>query len=564
MSRRVLVRAAAPVAALALVLGACGSGPTGSDQGLKGADQQVQGKDDINPVEVSKLKDGGEFKWPVDSLADNWNYNQVDGTVASGARMISAVMPNIFVQKADSTIELNKDYLEDATVTSQDPQVITYKLNPKAKWSDGAAFSWEDFAAQAKANSGADPAFLTASTTGYEDIDKVEKGATDQEVKVTFKKKFAEWKSLFGPLYPKSLNATADEFNKGWVDGPKITAGPFKIGTIDLTGKLVTVVRDDAWWGEKPKLDKITFRVIDRTALADSLANGAIDWYDIGSNVDLYKRAQQTPGIKIRQAVTPDYNHLTFNGAASAVMSDAKVRTSVMQGIDTATIAKAILGPIQPDPKVLGNHIFLLGAKEYKDNSAVAKFDKEAAKKGLDDAGWKLDGDVRKKDGKELAIRFVIPTPNPTSDQVSKLVQTQLKEVGVKVDIQAVPSADFFKAHVNVGDFDITSFRWLSTAFPISSSKSIYALDPANVNQNYGRVGSDEINKLFDEANSELDDTKRADLANKIDSAIWASGHQLPIFQSPGAVAVRENIANFGAVGFANNPYDYIHIGFTS
>ncbi len=564
MSRRVLVRTAAPVVALALVLTACGSGPTGGDQGLKGADQQEQGKDDINPVETSKLKDGGEFKWPVDSLADNWNYYNVDGTVASGARMINAVIPSVFVQKADSSIELNKDVVEDATVTSQDPQVITYKINPKAKWSDGVAISWEDFAAQAKANNGVDPAFLTSSTTGYEDIEKVEKGANDQEAKVTFKKKFAEWKSLYAPLYPKTLNASADEFNKGWVDGPKVTAGPFKIGTIDLTGKLVTVVRDDAWWGEKPKLEKITFRVIDRTALADSLANGAIDWYDIGSNVDLFKRAQQTPGIKIRQAVTPDYNHLTFNGAPTAVMSDPKVRTAVMQGIDTATIAKAILGAIQPDPKVLGNHIYLLGAKEYKDNSAVGKFDKEAAKKSLDELGWKAEGDVRKKDGKDLAIRFVIPTPNPTSDQVSKLVQTQLKDIGVKVDIQAVPSADFFKNHINVGDFDITSFRWLSTAFPISSSKSIYGLDEANVNQNYGRVGNDQLNKLFEEANSELDDAKRAELANKIDEEIWKSGHQLPIFQSPGAVAVRETVANFGAVGFANSPYDYIHIGFTS
>jgi peptide/nickel transport system substrate-binding protein len=554
----------APVAALALTLTACGSGPTSNDQGLKGADQQVQGKDDINPQDASKLKDGGEFKWSVDSLPDNWNYNQIDGTVASGARMISAVLPNIFTQKADSSIVPNKDYLEDATVTSQDPQVITYKLNPKAKWSDGTAIGWEDFAAQAKALNGADPAFLTSSTTGYEDIDKVEKGATDQEVKVTFKKKFAEWRSLFGPLYPKSLNATVDEFNKGWVDAPKITAGPFKIGTIDLTGKLVTVVRDPAWWGEKPRLEKITFRVIDRTALADSLANGAIDFYDVGSNVDLYQRAKQMPGVVVRQAVTPDYNHLTFNGAPTAVMSDPKVRVAVMQGIDTTTIAKAILGPIQPDPKTLGNHLFLLGSKEYKDNSDLAKLNKDAANKALDDAGWKKEGDVRKKDGKDLAIRFVIPTPNPTSDQVSKLVQTQLKDIGVKVDIQAVPSADFFKSHINVGDFDITSFRWLSTAFPISSSKAIYALDPANTQQNYGRVGNDTINKLFDQANSELDDTKRAELANEIDKEIWKSGHQLPIFQSPGAVAVRDNIANFGAVGFANNPYDYIHIGFTS
>ncbi|SDG07808.1 peptide/nickel transport system substrate-binding protein [Lentzea fradiae] len=563
MSRRTTVGVSA-LAAVVLTLTACG-GPSnnGGDSGLKGAENTI-GQADINPQDASKVKDGGEFRWPVDQLPDNWNYNQLDGTNADGRRMIDTLMPNLFKQNPDATIEINKDYLEDAKLASTDPQVLEFKINPKAKWSDGAALSWEDFEAMWKSLNGADKTYEVAGTTGYEDIEKVEKGASDQDVKVTFKKKFAEWKGLFSPLYPKSLSSTPEAFNKGWADEPKITAGPFKIETIDRTGKTVSVVRDANWWGEKPKLDKITFRQVDRTALADALANGQIDFFDIGSSIDNFTRAQSMQGVAIRQAVTPDYSHITFNGAESSILNDPKLRVALMRGIDTKTISKALLGQmLKGEAQVTGNHFFLLGSAGYKDNSAVASFDKEAAKKQLDELGWKLEGETRKKDGKELVVRFVIPTPNPISDQISKLVQSQLKEVGAKVDIQAVPSTDFFKQYVNVGNFDMTGFRWLASAQPISDSKGIYYLDPASTNQNYGRIGSEEVNKLLEQAVEELDDTKRLELANEADKKIWELGHQLPLYQQPGAVAVKSTVANFGAVAYANRPYDYIHMGFT-
>ncbi|SDP03864.1 ABC transporter family substrate-binding protein [Lentzea jiangxiensis] len=490
MSRRTTVGVSA-LAAVVLTLTACG-GPSNNNgnSGLKGADNAI-GQADINPQDASKVKDGGEFRWPVDQLPDNWNYNQLDGTNADGRRMIDTMMPNLWKQKADATFEINKDYLEDAKLASTEPQVLEFKINPKAKWSDGTALSWQDFEAMWKSLSGTDKAFEVAGTTGYEDIEKVEKGATDQEVKVTFKKKFAEYKGMFSPLYPKSMSSVAEEFNKGWADAPKVTAGPFKVGTIDRTAKLVTVVQDPAWWGEKPKLEKITFRQVDRPALADALANGQIDFFDIGSSVDNFTRAKSMQGVTIRQAITPDYSHITFNGADSSILKDPKLRVALMKGIDTKVISKALLGQmLKGDAQVTGNHFFLLGSAGYKDNSAVAAFDKEAAKKQLDELGWKLEGETRKKDGKELLVRYVMPSPNPISDQIAKLTQSQLKEIGAKVEIQAVPSTDFFKQYVNVGNFDMTGFRWLASATPVSDSKGIYYLDPASTNQNYGRIGS--------------------------------------------------------------------------
>ena len=50
-------------------------------------------------------------------------------------------------------------------------------------------------------------------------------------------------------------------------------------------------------------------------------------------------------------------------------------------------------------------------------------------------------------------------------------------------------------------------------------------------------------------------------LANQVDTMIWQEGFNLPLFQSPGNIAVRSDLANYGAFGIAD--VDYTAFGFT-
>lgn len=549
---------AAPVLAASLVLSACGGGESGNNQSAPKAEDV--GKNDINPVDPAQLKDGGDFHWPLTGMPPNFNYHHLDGGELDNWEVMAALMPTPMDAGADGVAQPDPDYLTSAEVTSTDPQVITYKINPKAKWSDGTPITWEDFQAQWQALNGTNPAFVVSSTTGYEDIEKVEKGADDLEVKVTFKNKFSDWKSLFTPLYPKSTNTDPEVFNKGWVEQVPVSAGPFKFESIDKTAKTITLVRDENWWGAKPKLDRIIYRAIPVDAAADALANGEIDFLDVGPSLNDFTRAQSMQGIVLRQAMAPNFRHITFNGAKGSILEDEQLRIAIQKGINREVIAKAMIGQLIPDAKPLNNHIFVEGLKGYQDNAQIVAYNPEEAKKMLDDLGWKLEGDVRKKDGKELVIRDVIPTQVATSAQEAKQVQQQLAEIGVKVEIVTVPSDDFFEKHVNVGDFDITHFSWIGTPYPVSSKGSIYGLTEGETKQNFGRIGNERINELFAQARAELDEDKKIELANEIDKEIWKTGHSLLLYQRPNIIAVKENVANFGAFGFADT--DYTKIGF--
>ena len=160
----------------------------------------------------------------------------------------------------------------------------------------------------------------------------------------------------------------------------------------------------------------------------------------------------------------------------------------------------------------------------------------------------------------------MIPTGVPASKQEGELTQAMLKDIGVKVDINAVPSDDFFDKYVIPGNFDITPFSWLGTPFPISSAQSIYANPTKDdkgelqIQQNFARVGSPEIDDLMDKAAQTLDQHQAFTYINQADVKIWDLVHSIIFFQRPQMTAVNKNLANVGSYGFAQP--DYTKIGF--
>ncbi|MGH3416950.1 MAG: ABC transporter substrate-binding protein, partial [Actinocrinis sp.] len=211
--------------ALAVSLGASACSSSKANPAPKAAPKASQ--NDINPVDRAKLKQGGTLTWPMDQFSTQWNYNEVDGPETSTNDVILSLMPSPFHFTAGGTAFADTDYLagEPTVATVGGKQTVTYELNQKAKWSDGTPITEADYAAQWKALNGTDSKFDVASTTGYAQISNVAQGKDPYEVVVTFSQNFADWKSLFSPLYPASANATPDAFNKGWLNKIPITAG---------------------------------------------------------------------------------------------------------------------------------------------------------------------------------------------------------------------------------------------------------------------------------------------------------------------------------------------------
>jgi peptide/nickel transport system substrate-binding protein len=445
---------------------------------------------------------------------------------------------------------------------SSGQQVVTYEINPKAKWSNGTAISYKDFVAQWTALNGKNSKYKISSSTGYELISTVAKGKNDQEVVVTFSSPFGDWKSLFSPLYPASVTGTPEGFNSGYLGKIPVTAGPFKFQSIDKTAKTLTVVRDTSWWGDKSLLDKIIYRALDSDATAGAFANGEVDFFNVGPDSAAYKQASAVKGADIRKAAGPNFRHVTMNGTSGA-LKDVNVRLAVAQALNRQAIADSDLQGLDWTAKPLNNHFYVTNQKGYKDNAGeYGTYNPDKAKASLDAAGWKMSGDYRTKSGKTLELSLVIPAAVSTSANEAKLMQPMLKAVGIKLNIKSVPLQEFFDKYVTPGNFDLTVFSWLGTPFPTSSSKSIYAMPKgSNIQQNYTGVGSTELDAAMDKAAADTDPATATTDTNAADVLIWKQASLLPLYQRPDIYAVKKTLANIGAYGFADLRYQ--DIGFT-
>ncbi len=70
-----------------------------------------------------------------------------------------------------------------------------------------------------------------------------------------------------------------------------------------------------------------------------------------------------------------------------------------------------------------------------------------------------------------------------------------LNEVGFKIELETVPVAAYFADNILNGNFDMATFTWEGTAFPISSGSNLFY--PADSEQNYSKISSDEIGEKF-------------------------------------------------------------------
>ena len=523
-----------------------------------GGNAEVGSASDTNAQDTAALAQGGNLRLAIGALPSNFNTLNIDGNEADTAGVLRPTMPRAFVIAPDGSMKVNTDYFTDVELTGTEPQVVTYTINPKATWSDGTPITWEDIASQINATSGKDEAFAIASPNGSDRVASVTRGADDRQAVMTFAQHYPEWRGMFAGntmLLPKSMTATAEVFNKGQLQAPGPSAGPFLVTNVDRTAQRITLTRNPKWWGAPPVLDSFTFLALDDAARIPALQNNTIDATGIAS-LDELQIARGTEGISIRRAPGPSWYHMTFNGAPGAILSDKALRQAVAKGIDRQAIVNVTQRGLVDKPTPLGNHVFVAGQEGYQDNSAPVAYDPGKAKAELDALGWTLNGEFREKDGKKLVIRNVLYDSQP-GRQVAQVAQSNLAQIGVKLELDVKPANGFFTNYVNVGDFDITQFSWVGDAFALCCLNQIFTTEAES---NFGKISSPAIDAKVEEVLDELDPVKARALANEVDKLLWEEVFSLALYQSPGNVAVRSKLANYGPAGMGD--LDYSTIGF--
>ena len=352
------------------------------------------------------------------------------------------------------------------------------------------------------------------------------RGVDDRQAVVTFAKPYAEWRGMFAGntmLLPKSMTANPEVFNKGQLDGPgpvgrtvhHHVAGPDRAANhVDPQPEMVghtaaAGLASPTWCSTTPpRIPALQNNTIDATGLTSL------------HELTTARRHRRASRSGVRPA--PSWYHFTFNGAPGSILADKALRLAVAKGIDRQAIANVTQRGLVNNPVPLNNHIFVAGQEGYQDNSEVVAFDPEKAKQELDALGWRLNGQFREKDGRQLVIRDVLYDAE-TTRQVGQIAQNSLAQIGVKLELDAKGGGGFFTNYIIPGDFDIAQFTWVGDAFSLCCLNQIYT---TNAESNFGKISSPEIDAKAEQTFDELDPAKARELANELDKLIFADGIQ--------------------------------------
>ncbi|MGW3072914.1 ABC transporter family substrate-binding protein [Kitasatospora sp. NPDC001132] len=518
---------------------------------------------DINPHDRAQLRQGGTLNLAAAQFSRQWSPIHADGSDSSTVMVSKPLLPTFFRSDAAGTQTPNPAYLQEAHAEFRDGrQVVTWTLNPKAHWSDGTPITWRDIEANWRALNGKDPAYKSSSSTGFELVSAVERGKDDYQAVMTFDRPFSEWQSMFNsagnaPLLPASRISTPELFNTSYLDGFPVTAGPFKVEQLDRAAQTVTLVADPAWWGDKPMLDRIVFHAMLPDAMAAAFAKGGIDLVNIGPDVAGYQAVKNTRGAVVRRAGGPDFRQLTLN-ARTPALSDATVRQAVFQAINRDVVIRSDLSGLDWPAVPLNNHLLVTNQNGYRDNSlGLARYDPAEAARKLDSAGWKLDGDVRKKDGRELNLRMVVPAGVTPAQAEAANTTRMLKDVGIKVTTVTAPANEFFEKYVNRNDFDIAAYSLIGTPFPASGNRANFVQSGGT---NHVGAGSPAVDAALDRAAAASDAATASEAINQADGELWKVAGVLPLYQRPQLFGARADLANIGAPGLSDVVWE--NVGF--
>ncbi|HEY4569211.1 MAG TPA: ABC transporter substrate-binding protein, partial [Kribbella sp.] len=256
---------------------------------------------------------GGTFVFGAAGAPDNFDpFFAQDGETFRPARQMFETLVSYKPGTADLQPALATEWTPNADFTQW-----TFKLRQGVKFHDGTDFNaaavcfnfdrWFNMpgaAAQTQAVYYSDTFGGFAQNATDATGDPVYKSCTAQDAStavVTLNRAKGAFPAAFGltslsissPDALKKYNAdkveqSGEAFTYGEyaTDHPTGT-GPFKFESYDRTANVITLVRNDDYWGEKATIDKLVFKIIpDENARKQELQAGTIDGYDFPSPAD--------------------------------------------------------------------------------------------------------------------------------------------------------------------------------------------------------------------------------------------------------------------------------------
>lgn len=477
------------------------------------------------------------------------------GNNSDNTLVLNQVLVDPFIVDGDGRFLLNSDVLLAAELTSTNPQVVTYKLRPNVRWSDGQPWNCHDFYLAWLAGSGATPYFAPVTTRG---LDRVTAGCRDKNTFVeTYRSPYADWRrnyihhailpahileretgiaditALTPTSAPPELKKAGDFWNSAWDNFNATTmpaSGPYQFDSSTSSHRVV-LIRNKNWGGKPggPAMIVLT-PVVDGAAVVAGLANRRFDVAQPPADPLLADqlRALSGRGVIFQERGGPTVERLDFN-LASPLFRDPVLRTAFAQCVDRNKLVDELVRGVRPDAQPLGSLVFFPGEKAYADLYSVTMLaDAQKAQVTLERAGWVLGPDgVYSRAGQRLSFS-ISHDGSPDHSREVELIRTQCRQAGMEIADNASPG----------GRFDVA----LTASSRTSRVWSLVDRYGTTGELNRQHYSNPQVDAALDVAETAFSESTQTDALVKVDRLLADDLVSLPLFQVPIVWAYTSNI----------------------
>jgi peptide/nickel transport system substrate-binding protein len=398
--------------------------------------------------------------------------------------------------------------LATSWTVSPDGLVFEFRLDPNARWEDGAPITSEDVAFTI--DRVRDPKVPALNwKAGFEDVAAVETPDPGRAI-VRFRRAYGPRMFAFNmPIVARSNYGSSSDPDRH----PRASA-PYRLESWEPGQKLTMVRRNDASAKEFP-FARIVFRIIPDDAVRFRAGlRGELDEFRVSR--EQLPEAQRSADFLSRNRIerVPVFGvaALVWN-CRNAFLSDKRVRLALARSWNREEVARSLY---PPDGARLDTGPYPAGLPENAPEISPVPFDTAGAAKLLDEAGLSagVDG-LRRKGGKRVSLEFLYPAGQPRYGNIGEILREAYGKVGVELVLRSLDWAAYSKRFAD-GEFDLapTNIQFLPPN--IDPYPFYHSSQAPPVGQNSGFYSDAEADRAMEAAQREFDGSRRVDLYRQI------------------------------------------------
>ncbi len=317
-----------------------------------------------------------------------------------------------------------------------------------------------------------------------------------------------------------------------------IGSGPYQL--TENTETSIKFIRNENYWGTKPKIRNVTFKIIPKEAdRITALLAGDIDvtsyGYSTPADIEKITTAATSNQIQKNQILDPSVVFMNIDSLRAKTpyinskqnpLKDVRVRKAIRQGIDINAVLKTLTSGGVAASQIVSKGIF-----GYNPSITLPTYDAVAAKQLLQDAGY--------PNGFAMTIDYMA---SPEAEPTWQAIASSLATINITVKLNPVDEDKFFE---KLGKLDTSSYVFSYSADDMDAESVLADLIHTTndtVGQNNLGYSNTAVDKLIDEAGAVMDSKVRQ---QKLKEAMQLSMDDvalIPLFQGYTLHAFAKNV----------------------